>query len=61
MLDKPNFAAWSVENLAKFASEAYDRMQEQQAAMEQSRHDLRDAMNLLRKSQENQNANVKPS
>lgn len=47
--DKPNFAAWSNENLARFASESYDRMQELTAANEQLRIDLKSAMAELRK------------
>lgn len=46
--DKPNFAAWSLTNLASFASDAYDRMQEQELALEQLRLDLKDAMKLVR-------------
>jgi hypothetical protein len=46
----PNFAAWSNENLAKFALEAYIRMQEQQEAIEQGQRDLKDAMAELRKA-----------
>ena len=48
MQNTPNFAAWSNENLAKFASEAYLRMQSQQDAIEQLRGDLKDAMKLVR-------------
>jgi len=50
MQDLPNFAAWSNENLAKFALEAYQRMQAQQDAIEQLRGDLKDAMQLVRAS-----------
>jgi len=50
MQDLPNFAAWSNENLAKFALEAYQRMQAQQDALEQLRGDLKDAMRLVRAS-----------
>jgi len=50
MTDLPNFAAWNHETLAKFASEAYQRMQEQQEAIEQLRGDLKDAMRLVRSS-----------
>ena len=50
MPDLPNFAAWSNENLAKFALEAYLRLQVQQDAIEQLRGDLRDAMQLVRAS-----------
>lgn len=46
--DGPNFATWSHENLARFAEDAYRRMQEQQEAMEESRRDLRDAMDIIR-------------
>ncbi len=49
MKDAPNFAAWSLENLTKFAAEAYQRMIEQEHAIEQLRLDLKDAMHLLRK------------
>ena len=48
MQDTPNFAAWSNENLAKFALEAYLRLQAQQDALEQLRGDLKDAMQLVR-------------
>ena len=50
MQDLPNFAAWSNENLAKFALEAYLRLQVQQDAIEQLRGDLKDAMQLVRAS-----------
>jgi hypothetical protein len=50
MNDVPNFAAWSLENLAKFAAEAYVRMQSQECALAQARLDLRDAMQLARKT-----------
>ena len=50
MSDLPNFAAWSNENLAKFALEAYLRLQVQQDALEQLRGDLKDAMQLVRAS-----------
>ena len=50
MQDLPNFSAWSNENLAKFALEAYQRMQAQQDALEQLRGDLKDAMQLVRAS-----------
>ena len=48
MNDTPNFAAWSLENLVRFAQDSYTRMQEQQDAIEHLRNDLRDAMKLLR-------------
>ena len=49
MNDIPNFAAWSNENLAKFAKDSYLRMQQQQDAIMQLRGDLKDAMVELRK------------
>ena len=45
----PNFAAWSHENLAKFAEESYVRMREQQEALEQANANFKDAMCELRK------------
>ncbi|CAB4123601.1 hypothetical protein UFOVP48_42 [uncultured Caudovirales phage] len=50
MNDSPNFAAWTPETLAKFATDAYVRMQEQQDALEQYQRDLKDAMAQLRKA-----------
>ena len=47
--DLPNFASWSNKNLADFATDAYIRMQEQQVALEQLRHDLKDAMKETRR------------
>jgi hypothetical protein len=49
MQDLPNFPAWNHENLAKFATEAYLKMQEQQGQIEQLQRDFKDAMNELRK------------
>lgn len=49
MDDLPNFAAWNIHTLAKFATDAYKRMQEQQDAMELMRNDLRTAMENYRK------------
>lgn len=51
MNDTPNFSAWTNENLAKFALEAYVRLQAQQDAIEQLRSDLKDAMQLIRQIQ----------
>ena len=48
-IDGPNFASWSNENLARFAEDAYWRMKDQQEAMEDSRRDLKDAMDIIRK------------
>lgn len=53
MSDLPNFAAWSNENLAKFAKDAYLRMQAQQEAIEQLQGDFKDAMVELRKHTSN--------
>jgi hypothetical protein len=45
----PEFAAWSHENLAKFAEESYVRLREQQEALEQATANFKDAMVELRK------------
>ena len=45
----PNFAAWQQATLAKFAEDAYKRMQEQQEIIEQLRQDWKDAMIEARK------------
>jgi hypothetical protein len=47
--ETPNFATWQHSNLAKFATEVYIRLQDEQAANEQLRLDLKDAMKLARK------------
>ena len=49
MNDLPNFAAWSNENLAKFANDSYLRMQDQQDYIMQLQNDFKDAMVELRK------------
>ena len=49
MSDLPNFAAWSHENLAKFAVDSYRKMQQQQETIEQLQGDFKDAMVELRK------------
>ncbi len=49
MQDLPNFQAWNHENLAKFATEAYLKMQEQQGQIEGLQRDFKDAMVELRK------------
>ena len=46
--ETPNFATWQHSNLAKFATEVYTRLQDEQAANEQLRLDLKDAMKLAR-------------
>jgi hypothetical protein len=52
MSDLPNFPAWSNENLAQFATEAYRKMQQQQETIEQLQGDFKDAMCELRKFME---------
>ena len=54
----PNFAAWSNENLAKFAHESYDRMQAQQEAIMQMKGDFKDAMVQLRQLLKEKNENL---
>jgi hypothetical protein len=44
----PAFDTWSQENLAKFAAEAYAKMQEQQDHIEQLQNDLKDAIKAYR-------------
>jgi hypothetical protein len=44
----PRFETWSHENLAKFAAEAYAKMQEQQDHIEQLQNDLKDAIKAYR-------------
>jgi len=45
-----DFAAWQHDNLAKYAAEAYARIKELEAAVEQLRADLRYAMAAARGS-----------
>jgi hypothetical protein len=45
----PEFAAWSHENLARFAEESYVRLKQQQEALEQATANFKDAMAELRK------------
>jgi ribosomal protein S20 len=47
--ETPNFASWEHATLAKFATECYLRLQDEQAANEQLRRDLKDAMKLAHK------------
>lgn len=49
MNQKPNFAAWHLETLAEFASDAFDTMVRQQETIEQLRQDFKDAMEQNRK------------
>ena len=44
----PAFETWSHENLAKFAAEAYAKMQEQQERIEQLQNELKDAIKAYR-------------
>ena len=44
----PAFDTWSQENLAKFAAEAYAKMQEQDDRIQQLQHDLKTAINAYR-------------
>jgi len=45
----PTFETWSHENLAKFAVEAYVKLQEQQDYIQQLQNDLQDALNAYRR------------
>ena len=49
-MDIPNFAAWSNENLAKFATESYIRMKEQQDALMLMQRNIKDAIESLKKT-----------
>ena len=44
----PNFELWSQENLAKFATESYKKMQAQQERIEQLQNELKDAIKAYR-------------
>ena len=44
----PAFETWSQENLAKFAAEAYAKMQEQHDLIQQLQNDLKDAIKAYR-------------
>ena len=44
----PAFDTWSYDNLAKFAAEAYAKMQAQQDHIEQLQNDLKDAIKAYR-------------
>jgi hypothetical protein len=46
--ETPNFVSWQHDTLAKFATKVYIRLQDEQAANEQLRMDLKDAMKLAR-------------
>jgi hypothetical protein len=44
----PQFSAWTHETLAKFAQEAYVKLQEQETRIEQLEDDLKVAINAYR-------------
>jgi hypothetical protein len=44
----PAFETWSQENLAKFAAEAYAKMQEQNDQIQHLQNDLKDAIKAYR-------------
>jgi hypothetical protein len=44
----PTFDTWSQENLAKFAADAYAKMQEQDDRIQQLQNDLKTAINAYR-------------
>jgi hypothetical protein len=46
----PNFAAWTNENLAKFAADAYVRMQEMQEENEHLKLDAKAALEAARRA-----------
>ena len=48
MNDIPNFAAWTNENLARFAKDSYVRMQEQQKHIEELQLNLKDAVEIMK-------------
>ena len=54
--ETPNFASWQHDTLAEFATECYTRLQDEQAATEQLRLDLKDAMKLARIQNMKENA-----
>ena len=45
----PDFQSWRLENLAKFAEEAYDKLREQHEEIEHLKLDLKAAMEAYRK------------
>jgi hypothetical protein len=48
----PNFAAWQIDTLAKYALEQYLQNLELTAALEQTKQDFKTAMQELRKHQD---------
>ena len=47
--DLPNFASWSIKNLADFCTDAYIRMQEQAWDLEQERLNSKAALETVHK------------
>ena len=47
--ETPDFASWQHDTLAKFAFDCYTRLQDEMAANEQLRLDLKDSMKLAHK------------
>ena len=47
-MNQPDFAAWSLENLVKFAKDANAELRNQQAYIEQLREDNKFLLNLIR-------------
>lgn len=47
-ISAPKFEAWALDTLAKFAHDAYLKMQEQAAQIEQLTRDRKDAINAYR-------------
>jgi hypothetical protein len=56
--DTPNFITWNHDTLAKFATEVYIRLKDEQAANQQLRLDLKDAMKLARQQNIGHNAHI---
>ena len=54
--ETPNFASWEHDTLAKFARDCYTKLQDEQAANEQLKLDLKDAMKLARIQNMKENA-----
>lgn len=54
--DTPNFLTWQHDTLAKFATEVYVRLLDEQAANQQLRLDFKDAMKLARHNNMKDNA-----
>jgi hypothetical protein len=48
-IDQPNFATWERDNLVRFCHDCYAALLAEQAANEQLRLDLKDAMRMARK------------